>query len=171
MKNIIKTVAIIILPILFSSCDKKPKPVDYNSLPEYFECLINGKYFTYSNGSSFLSDPDGLKAYNNGLWVDITGSAKSGGQAASAIQLSINKSSLNSINQVQIGDVNSEGSAVISTFVDNPNELLNTDSMHTGKITFTKNTDTLIEGTFYFDAVSQTGFVAKVTNGKFKIKI
>jgi hypothetical protein len=169
--TIIKTIIILALPLLISSCHKKPKPTDYNSLPEYFECNINGKYFTYNNGDAFMQNPDGLKANSNGLWITIQGSAKSGGQSAAIVELSINKASLNSINQVNIGDINSEGSAYIGTFIDNPNESLNTDSTHIGKITFTKNTNSLIEGTFYFKAVAQSGFVADVTNGKFKIKI
>jgi hypothetical protein len=168
---IIKTIIILALPLLLISCDKKPKPVDYNSLPEYFECLINGKYFTYSNGDAFMQNPDGLYVNNNGQWINISGDAKGGGNVANGMNLSINKNSLNSIGQVDLGDINSNGSALISTFVDFPNEPLQTDSTHTGKITFTKNTDSLIEGTFYFKAVAQSGFVAEVTIGKFKIKI
>ncbi len=169
--TIIKSIIIIALPLLVSSCEKKPKPVDYNSLPEYFECLINGKYFTYKTGDAFMQNPDGLTAYNNGLWTTIRGSAKSGGQSASVVEISVNKASITGANQINIGDINSEGSALISTFVDFPNETLETDSTHTGKITLIKNTDSLIEGTFYFKAVAQSGFVAEVTNGKFKIKI
>jgi hypothetical protein len=175
--TIIKTIIIIALPLLISSCYKKPKPVDYNSLPEYFECLINGKYFTYNNERyPIIGNGKGLKAtiYSNG--INIFAQAKSGGQCASGVDLSIQdfnntNNSIHNIVNMNLGFYSSEGTASVSTFEDSPNETLQTDSTHNGIITFTKNTDSLIEGTFYFKAITQSGFVAEVSNGKFKIKI
>jgi hypothetical protein len=164
----------LLITFLFSfSCCKK-KTIDYNSLPEYFECKINGKYFTYSNGSSFLSDPDGLKVvgFGSGGWCNIYADAKAGNLLAGTVQLTVNSSNLLGHTEINLGGNASQGGGVVIQLLDSPQALdVYTDSVNSGKLILTKNTNTLIEGTFYFNCVSQTGYKAQVTDGKFKIKI
>jgi hypothetical protein len=154
----------------FSCCNKKA--IDYNALPEYFECKINGKYFTYSNGSSFLSDPDGLKVVGtSGIGLNIYASAKAANIVAGAVFINLDSSNIASIKEINLGGSNPQGSSSILELRDSPHaDPIYTDSVNSGKLIFTKNTDTLIEGTFYFNCVSQTGYKAQVTDGKFKIK-
>lgn len=64
------------------------------------------------------------------------------------------------------------GEVSVSFFKGIGNEDFITDSLHTGYLTITRldSVNSILAGTFYFDAISDQGNIIKITDGRFDLK-
>lgn len=154
-------ILISILFSLFACCKKKTKT---DSPSQYFNCNIDGKYFTYTQSS--FSNNKGLSAGTSGsLNYVIIGRDMVGFPQTQFIFTLIG-------NHIPTKDT-----ILIDTYnyadvekVDSVGNSYRTNSINNGKIIFTERTNTLLKGIFYFDAFNQSlNKTIHITNGQFSI--
>ena len=175
----------ILLVLLFTGCKKEEQSdlTDVSPNGEYFNCYINGKYWTFKQ-CTFCSG-DALRSYQvyRNVPDTITGNRIEGSSSdfpQTVIEFVIAQEDFLAGDTIMLGR-NSFRSLTDSGLsfaqiehvynIDN-NSVSGgaTDSIHTGRLVFTKRTGKWQEGTFYFNASNGLDVIS-ITNGRFAIAI
>lgn len=158
----------IFLILLLAACYKnEPAPEP----KEYFNCYIDGKYWTYKQGS--FTNHDALRARVNA--ITLPGFEITADDVTTFPQTQINiwfiQENFPTKDTVELTTYN-DGYYAEILGPDTTGALIGfeTDDTHTGHLIFTKREPNLIQGTFYFDAYSAAqNRTVHITNGKFSI--
>ncbi len=154
-----------------SSCKPKEQP---QLETEYFNCEINGKYWTYRANDLAFNPCSGVGAGPSGMtsWI-ISGLDCIGPPQT---QIIIYLSGGNSFPDRDTFELSEQYQGSI----DQPYPIISgnaysgfsTDSTHTGILIFTKRDSTEVKGIFYFDVLDKNyNTIISITNGKFSIKL
>lgn len=156
------------LILLLAACHKNEPATEPK---EYFNCYIDGKYWTYAQGS--FTNHDALRARVNA--ITLPGFEITADNVTIFPQTIINiwfiQESFPTKDTVELTTYNDGYYAEIS----NPDTAGNLHKFRTndtlsGVLIFTKREPNLIQGTFYFDAYNETlNRTVHITNGKFSI--
>jgi hypothetical protein len=173
--NLVVTITLLSL-LATASCkknDSSVKPHDVNAQGEYFNCVINGKYWTYKElGPYSMGDP--LKAREN--QIDDPGyqlvAQNLTDLPQTAISLWIVGKSFPDKDSISLGSHGSVAYAEV-TYPDGQqldNYTYTTRSTQVGMVIFTKRTPERLEGTFHFDATNDDASKSlHITQGQFSI--
>ena len=158
-----------------TACKKDTTPAappDTNAQGEYFNCKIDGQYWTYKQAG--YTHHDALTA-GKGLITD-PGFAITGTNVVDFPQTVITfwmiGTDFPDSDTIELADYSSGNYAeIVGPDREYANlDFMTNDSNSKGKIIFTKRTPQRIEGTFYFDAFRKFGApVIHITEGRFSI--
>ncbi len=168
-KLFIAAFAYLVFSLTLSSCTPKEQP---QPEAEYFNCEINGKYWTYRANRLAFNPCSGVGAGTSGMtsWI-ISGLDCIGPPQT---QIIIYLSGGNSFPDRDTFELSEQ----YQGFVDQPYPISTgysgffIDKKHTGKLIFTQRDMNWIKGIFFFDVLDlNDSTVVKITNGKFSIKL
>lgn len=150
-----------------------PNPPPVSESDEYFNCYIDGKYWTYKQGSGSFSG-DALKAERiimQGPNFRIQAANHVDNDDNTVIVLWMVADTFPSKDTIPLTlDADSAYAAIVGPNLDFMNISFKTNHVASGELIFTKRTSERLEGTFYFDAQRpDTSVVIHVTNGRFSI--
>ena len=173
MKNALLFSLLLLLGIY--SCKKDTTPVippDTNAQGEYFNCKIDGKYWTYKQ--SGYTNHDALTA-GKGIITDL-GYAISGTNVVDFPQTVVTfwmiGTDFPDSDTIELADYSSGNYVQVNN--PPPAELssveFSSDSLHTGRLIFTKRSPQRLEGTFQFNVYRiELNRVVRFTEGRFSI--
>lgn len=156
------------LILLLAACHKNEPATEPK---EYFNCYIDGKYWTYAQGS--FTNHDALRARVNAITLpgfEITADNVTN-FPTTIINIWFIEETFPTKDTVMLTTY-SDGyyAEIISPDTAGSGNSFETDNTYTGQLIFTKREPNLIQGTFYFDAYSAAqNRTVHITNGKFSI--
>ena len=173
MKNAL--LGLLLLFATLSSCKKDTPPAtlpDTNAQGEYFNCKIDGKYWTYKQagytnhddltaGKGIITDPGYVITAENGEDFPQT-----------VVKFWMIGTDFPDSDTIELADYSSGNYAeIVGPNTDNANLDFNTkDSSSEGRLIFTKRMANRLEGNFYFDAYRKSSSsVIHITEGRFSI--
>ena len=160
---------------------KKEDPSDLTDVSErgeYFNCLINGKYWTFKQCTTCLfGAPDAVRRYElyeiPGITTrDVIEASNVEGYPQTGIEINIDHNDFLAGDTILLSKNPSRlNSSQGLSFANISNPYGLTDSVHTGRLIFTKRTNKWEEGVFDFTAVNSQGEIISVTKGRFAIAL
>ncbi len=156
-----------VFSLALSSCKPKEQP---QPDAEYFNCEINGKYWTYRANRLAFNPCSGVGAGTSGMtsWI-ISGLDCIGPPQT---QIIIYLSGGNSFPDRDTFELSEQHFAGVNNPDNSFNSYYRTNDTATGKLIFTMRDSTRVEGQFYFRAYNPyQNKTIDITNGKFSIKL
>lgn len=168
----------IIAFLMIAGCKKEDSGLtDVSEKGEYFNCRINGQYWTYKQANGLFGAVNALSSYQlydvpSIITHDVIRANNVVDYPQTEIELNMDHEAFLAGDTIMLGNNPSRllsGKGLSWAEITNPNGL--TDSIHTGRVIFTQRTDEWQRGIFEFTVSDGQGSQFSVTEGRFAISL